>query len=245
MKRILYSLGAAAILAASVLIGLSLPHSTTSQSATPTVHGVHVGQFGAQSKVANPKPGPAMISPQLKLTAYDTTIGTSVPQSELVATPISLPDGVSVGTAGGETATGPGPTPQTAGAVAASGPAVSQRQAVTVAAEQGIPTVSTSAVQPAVLYGVLSSTELRTATELPSATVTPAQVLASSHLTYQNMPVWVVSYPGQQIVSTGRGPEPGDTPTTVSSAPTPKTTSTLYLFINATTGAYLFAVSSS
>lgn len=187
-----------------------------------TVQGQCIGRFGADSPVADPKPGPAMISPKLDLAAYSTVTGVLPPASERVTASITIGDGVTM-------------------APSAAPPTLSQQAAVISAAEEGFPTSSLSGQQPKVMYGVLTDSTQRTVATLPAGVSVPKGVTgpASTGLLYQNVPTWMTEYVNVPLeVSGGPPPLPGVTTT---SHPAP--VGNFYIFVNANTGKYMFAES--
>jgi hypothetical protein len=213
-KRWIAAIGGIACISLGLTLGLTVGGGSPKPAACN-----HPGCFGAKSSVADPKPGPAMISPKLKLASYSTITGASVPQSERIQSTMNLPDGITL-------------SPSTAN------PGVSQQEAVTAAAEQGIPAVSYSGEQPQVLFGQMTDAYGQTVAP-PQGVVTSGTVPAPSPSPYVNYPVWAIIYTGLCIAPNPGGVQSAAATTTTSSPPT--CDSTLYIFTDAKSGNYLFA----
>jgi hypothetical protein len=140
-------------------------------------------------------------------------------------------------------------------------PKISQQAAIEDAVGQGFSGASNQQNDPTAYYGLMSNSVIATVTapageSVAAGNLDPNKLGAEfsggqATLMYQNVPTWVVEYTGPAPQPTGSPTSPGGFPPN-GSVPSPgvpsvttttvagPTTVTIYIFINADTGAYMF-----
>jgi hypothetical protein len=258
MKRTVQCVSGVAILVAAVLIGLSISSSPDhrSRASSPHLAEVRTAHLKAITKVADPTHDSGQTLPTIAPTTTSTTTGTTspgkaIPASEYVSSSTPLPDGVTM-------------TPPTNSSPL---PEISQQTAVADAIKQGFYWVSVSSTGATAYYGIMTNTamcsvpapvgESVAAGNLDPSTLGAEYSAGECTLLYQNVPTWVVEYkgPAEQasggpspvgFPANGTAPSPGVVPATTTTVAPPTTTvaapttETIYIFINADTGQYMF-----